>query len=156
MRTLRSSEGFNLVELMVVMAIVGILAGLIIPQYVSQRQQASDARIIALLDSIRSGLGAYEARNGSFSGLPSGGGATAWEGLRTALSSFVTLPPWSDVSGMMASFGTGTAFGSLAGRGHAVYARPAGGTGQFEYAAVADGVYRCSWSGGLSGCVRVR
>ncbi len=156
MRTLRSSEGFNLVELMVVMAIVGILAGLIIPQYVSQRQQASDARIIALLDSIRSGLGAYEARNGSFSGLPSGDGATAWEGLRTALAPFVTLPPWTEVSHMFATMGTAIGWNTMAGKGQVVYIRPAQGTGQYEYVAAADGVYRCAWTGNLSGCVRVR
>ncbi|MDR7544751.1 MAG: prepilin-type N-terminal cleavage/methylation domain-containing protein [Armatimonadota bacterium] len=147
--------GYSLVELLVVIAVVAVLAAFTVPRYLSQRQRASETRIIALLDSIRSGLGAYEARNGNFSGLPCDNNQDGWEALRSALSPFITLPSWSDVAGLVVSFGTCDGFGSLAGKGHVAYARPAGGTGQFEYAAATDGVYRCSWSGGLSGCVRV-
>jgi type IV pilus assembly protein PilA len=149
-------EGFSLVELMVVVAVVAILAAFVVPQYVNQRRQASDSRIIALLASVRSGLGAYEARNGGFSGLPCANDQAGWDGLRTALSPFVQLPPWSEVGSMVTSAGTCTGFGSLAGKGQVAYMRPAGGTSQFEYAAAADGVYRCAWSGGLSSCQRVR
>lgn len=152
---MRGRNGYSIVELLVVIAVIAIMSAFLVPQYLSQRHQAADARVISLLDTVRSALGAYEARNGDFSGLPCADNQNGWEGLRAALSPFVALPPWSDVSGMVSSFGTCTAFGSLSGRGHAVYARPAGGTGQFEYAAVVDGVYRCDPSGGLSGCVRV-
>ena len=153
---MRSHSGYSIVELLVVIAVIAILSAFLVPHYLGQRQQAADARVIALLDTLRSGLGAYEARNGDFSGLPCANGQSGWDGLRTALAPFISLPPWSAVSGMMASFGTCNASGSLTGRGQAVYARPSGGTGQFEYAAVVDGVYRCSPSGGLSGCTRVR
>ena len=148
-------RGYSIIELLVVVAVIAVLAAFLVPRYVDQRRRASDTRVIALLDTIRSGLGAYEARNGNFAGLPCANNQDGWEGLRTALSLFITLPPWSDVSGLVASFGTCDGFGSLAGRGQVVYARPAGGTSQFEYAAAVDGVYRCNWSGGLSGCVRV-
>lgn len=148
-------RGYSIVELLVVVAVIAVLAAFMVPRYLDQRRRASEARIIALLDTIRSGLGAYEARNGDFSGLPCDNNQDGWEALRSALAPFITLPAWSDVSHLVVSFGTCNGFGSLAGRGHVAYARPAGGTGQFEYAAAVDGVYRCNWSGGLSGCVRV-
>jgi prepilin-type N-terminal cleavage/methylation domain-containing protein len=153
---MRDRRGLSLIELIVVVAMIAVIAALVIPQYVGARQRTADARVVALLDSIRGALGAYEALNGDFSGLPCADNEAGWEPLRTALSRFVTLPPWSEISPMVISMGTCIGRNSLAGKGQVVYMKPAGGTNQFEYAAAVDGVYRCAWSGNLSSCQRIQ
>ncbi|MBR5490657.1 MAG: prepilin-type N-terminal cleavage/methylation domain-containing protein [Oscillospiraceae bacterium] len=61
MRTLKSKGGFTLVELIVVIAILAILAGVAIPVYNGYITKAQDAAIVTELDQIASAAQAANA-----------------------------------------------------------------------------------------------
>lgn len=63
---IKNRKGFTLVELVVVIAILGILAGLAIPRFIGATETARGARVIADLRTVESALSMYYAKNGNF------------------------------------------------------------------------------------------
>jgi len=55
----REKKGFTLMELVMVIAIIGVLAAIIMPKFSSQRVKADDAATRANLESLRSALALY-------------------------------------------------------------------------------------------------
>jgi general secretion pathway protein G len=55
----RNNEGFTLIELMIVMAIIGILATLAIPSYVSAIKHAREAVLKSDLQVMRNAIDSY-------------------------------------------------------------------------------------------------
>jgi prepilin-type N-terminal cleavage/methylation domain-containing protein len=149
----RKDRGFSIVELIVVMAVIGILAALIIPRYTGFSSQAMDARVISLLDSIRGAVSAYEARNGSFAGLPCGNSQSYWDPLVTALAPYVALPSYSRLLEVARHVDGCQAYAELASEGYMV-ALWANYPNSPMLAATPLGVYRCT--GFYTGCSRVR
>ena len=66
MSMLRNNKGFTLVELMVVVIIVLVLAGIAVPVYIHYIQEGKKSEAYAVIDSIVSGALVYFQKNDSF------------------------------------------------------------------------------------------
>ena len=61
----KGKKGFTLIELVIVIAILGILAGIAIPRFLDATATARGARIVADLRTIDSAIVIYNAKTGS-------------------------------------------------------------------------------------------
>jgi type IV pilus assembly protein PilA len=67
MRTMmRSKRGFTLIELMIVVAIIGVLASIAIPAYRDYTIRAKMSEVLASFDAIAQGASEYHASMGFF------------------------------------------------------------------------------------------
>lgn len=61
---IKGKKGFTLIELVIVIAILGILAGIAIPKFLNATATARGARIVADLRTIDSAIVIYNAKTG--------------------------------------------------------------------------------------------
>ena len=66
MKLLKGKKGFTLIELVVVIAILGILAGIAIPRFLDATATARGAKIVADLRTIDSAIVIYNAKTGGY------------------------------------------------------------------------------------------
>ena len=69
MKSFKNPKGFTLLELMIVVVILAILAGLALPQYFRTIGRARESEGWQVLGSIRSALSRYYAEYNSLSGV---------------------------------------------------------------------------------------
>ncbi|MCL1980994.1 MAG: type II secretion system major pseudopilin GspG [Proteobacteria bacterium] len=65
-RVVLGAQGFTLIELMVVMVILGILAGLIVPRIMDRPEEARRTKAAIQIQSIEQALKLYRLDNGQF------------------------------------------------------------------------------------------
>ncbi|MBI5142900.1 MAG: prepilin-type N-terminal cleavage/methylation domain-containing protein [Nitrospirae bacterium] len=94
-----NNKGFTLTELMITVAIIGILAGIAVPLFLGQRTKAAQTEAITNLESIRLLEEQYFSENGSYRQVggvatdgtlnyTTSGGAVTDGGIQTLLPNF--------------------------------------------------------------------
>ena len=66
MKMKQNQQGFTLIELMIVVAIIGILAAVAIPSYRDYTARAQMSEALSLMSGFKTGLAEYHQSEGSF------------------------------------------------------------------------------------------
>jgi type II secretion system protein G len=92
MKLFSSKKGFTLIELVVVIAILGILAGIAIPRFMDATATARGAKIVADMRTIDSAIMMYNAKTGN---LPSTAADITTDGTATTpTTQYKLLAAW--------------------------------------------------------------
>jgi len=105
MKALRSSKGFTLIELMIVVAIIGILAAIAIPNFLQYQLKSKQSEAKVNLGAIKTSEIAFNAERGCFLGIP-----FPPAGVATPVAGTKTVPvPWPSTA-VYAPLAPGTVF----------------------------------------------
>jgi len=77
LKLLRKQEGFTLIELMIVVAIIGILAAIAIPNFLQYQLKSRQSEAKVNLNAIKTSAIAFQAEKGCYLGVPARGGVLA-------------------------------------------------------------------------------
>ncbi|HOX21395.1 MAG TPA: type II secretion system protein [Candidatus Paceibacterota bacterium] len=83
---MKKQKGFTLIEMLIVVAIIGILSSLILVGLSQFRSRGRDARRVSDLKQVQNALEIYYTRNSSYPTAPAGSASQKW----TALTASIT------------------------------------------------------------------
>ena len=130
----KMQQGFTLIELMIVVAIIGILAAVAIPSYQDYTARAQVTEGMSLSSGFKTGLAEYYSDRGSFTGigLPTSIGSTVAGKYVTSIAFTGAAGAGNPVGGtvnVVATFkGTGSAASGVAGNAFAIASFDGGST----------------------------
>jgi type IV pilus assembly protein PilE len=91
MQTARQNFGFTLIEIMIVVAIIGILAAIAIPQYTSYVRRSQITEATSGLSEMRVKMEQYFQDNRSYDGTPAACGAAGTSVAAAPVGKFFTF-----------------------------------------------------------------
>lgn len=83
---MKKQKGFTLIEMLIVVAIIGILSALILVGLSQFRLRGRDARRIADLKQVQNALEIYYTRNSAYPTAPAGNASQKWAALTAAIT----------------------------------------------------------------------
>jgi len=117
---INASDGFSLIELMVVIAIIGILAAIAIPAYATYRERAFDASAVSYIKFITTAESGYWVSYQTFVSVPPGDGP----GLSGILPGTTVPSGVGYVVGVFPKTGTDASTGAATGTNYVAYTGP--------------------------------
>jgi len=91
-------RGFTLVEILIVVVILGILAAIVVPNFVNARDEAAAGTTYSELEKLRRAVDVYMARNANqFPEITAGDGT--WGGLVDGTGQYLKSPPYNPYVG---------------------------------------------------------
>lgn len=132
-------SGFTLIELMIVVAIIGILAAIALPAYQDYTKRSYVAEGLSLAQTAKTALAEYYASHGTFPVDNSSAGLPA-----PASLSSVNNNPVRSIS-VNGSTGITVEFGSKVGTGLSMYFAPAANNGTVNWTCTTNPAFPTRW-----------